>query len=540
MNRLAFVYGYMLRCLLLLGGSLGVAQAGLWAQAGAVGAGGQDTTGQGLAAALAKAEKLGRAPLVAAAHWRLGKHYQQLGVFTKAMDHYNRGLAVLSPASRDTILVVLKNSIGSIYLDVEHFGTAEQFVTEALALADELNFPRGKAAALGLRGACYEKRGNYLEALAAQQKSLDLYEALGDQAGVAIANENIGSIYEDLQNYPLAFDYFDKAYSYLKSKGNASTINILNNIGDVYRKQGNYEQGTYFSLQALQLAEKLDDEDELQSAHKDLSKVYALQGDTVRAYRHLVDADYFSEQVEGQQDIYILNKMQFLSTQHQQEAQINLLKERNQMNEAYQRLQVLVILALLAVFFIGYYDHRRKRKTLLENQMLEKRALEAELEAKIAKEQQLELEVSLRTASLSSYSLHLAQKNKILLDIAQQLGHLAEHKNINYPKKIKALAREIDDNLGQESEWENFLHLFQDIHPDFIKQLLQIATETLSPAELRLAVLLKLNLSSKEIAAILRITPDSVRVARHRLRKKLPLTPKVELVNFLLALDGLA
>jgi len=62
------------------------------------------------------------------------------------------------------------------------------------------------------------------------------------------------------------------------------------------------------------------------------------------------------------------------------------------------------------------------------------------------------------------------------------------------------------------------------------------ALQKLSATELRLCLLLRLDLSSKEIASVLRITPDSVRVARYRLRKKLPLEREDELVNFMLKL----
>jgi DNA-binding CsgD family transcriptional regulator len=56
----------------------------------------------------------------------------------------------------------------------------------------------------------------------------------------------------------------------------------------------------------------------------------------------------------------------------------------------------------------------------------------------------------------------------------------------------------------------------------------------LSPAEIRLCCLLKLNLPSKDIAAILSISPDSLRIARYRLRKKLNLDAKANLNTFLL------
>jgi len=48
---------------------------------------------------------------------------------------------------------------------------------------------------------------------------------------------------------------------------------------------------------------------------------------------------------------------------------------------------------------------------------------------------------------------------------------------------------------------------------------------SLTNYDLRLCTYLKSNLSTKEIATLLNITPDSVKKAKHRLRKKLNLTP---------------
>ena len=48
--------------------------------------------------------------------------------------------------------------------------------------------------------------------------------------------------------------------------------------------------------------------------------------------------------------------------------------------------------------------------------------------------------------------------------------------------------------------------------------------------------LLKMNMSSKEIATILNISADGVKKARQRLRKKMDLTPQDSLENIVLAL----
>lgn len=53
------------------------------------------------------------------------------------------------------------------------------------------------------------------------------------------------------------------------------------------------------------------------------------------------------------------------------------------------------------------------------------------------------------------------------------------------------------------------------------QHLLKLRYPTLTAYDLRLCTYLKSNLSTKEIATLLNITPDSVKKAKHRLRKKL-------------------
>ncbi|HEY6902326.1 MAG TPA: LuxR C-terminal-related transcriptional regulator, partial [Puia sp.] len=62
----------------------------------------------------------------------------------------------------------------------------------------------------------------------------------------------------------------------------------------------------------------------------------------------------------------------------------------------------------------------------------------------------------------------------------------------------------------------------------------------LSPTDLKLCAYLRLNLASKEIAQILNISLKGVEVSRYRLRKKLNLSPEVNLYDFLIEVTGAA
>jgi DNA-binding CsgD family transcriptional regulator len=73
------------------------------------------------------------------------------------------------------------------------------------------------------------------------------------------------------------------------------------------------------------------------------------------------------------------------------------------------------------------------------------------------------------------------------------------------------------------------------VHKDFFTNLKKKYPD-LSSGELRLSALIRLNLNLKESATLLNIAPDSVKTARHRLRKKLNLPEDSNLTDYLMTI----
>ena len=457
-------------------------------------------------------------------------------MYTEAIDQYTSGLKIAEQHRQDSIQIILKNRIGHIYLSLKNYDKAELFLVESIESAQKHQFLKAEAIAEEILGTCFEKESNYLKALEHQERSLALFTKLQDEEGIAVVNDNIGSIYEDLNQLEKAHEYFLKSYEYLKSVNSELQINVLNNIGDVYRKTKRYQEALDYTNEALKLAEAFENKHQIESAHKDLAKTYVLLQDFETAYQHLFEYNQLQEEEFYTQNFRQLNVLQTIYETEQKEAQIELLTEQNSINEANQDLMLFGGGAILFVSGISFLFMNRKRKEKTKLQAYEQRVLQAELEKKAIEEKKLQDEIQLKTASLSKYSLNIAQKNKLLSDLSSTLKKMSSRSKMDTQSKIKELAKELDFALQQEDEWDEFMHFFEDVHPQFFKDLAKSATSKLSSAELRLAMLLRLNLSSKEIASILRVTPDSVRVARYRLRKKLPINSKQELVHFLMNL----
>ncbi len=485
---------------------------------------------------LEEATKGSNALLISQRHWKLGEFYRTTGVYSEALEQFNKALERVHHFEKDTLHVIVNNCIGKVHFSLSKFEIAKQYFEESEEIANLLGNTKGVAVSKGLLGACFEKQGKYPEALEYQKQSLSLFQELGDKAGVSMANENIGSIYEDLGEYDMAFRYFQKSFEYLHGKRIWQEANVLNNLGDVYRKQGDYPNALIYTGKAMQVAGAIQDNHQLESANKDLSKAYVLLGDFKQAHYYLSEAERYNREWLENQNTRQLNVLQTIYDTNKKEAQIQLLQEQNKVSSANQKLLWVALFAVAAILIVAFTYRGRKRQAKLKIQEYEQRILKAELERKAFEEENLQQQIQLKTAALSRYSLHLSQKNKILLDLSKTLKNIVSRRSMDASFKIKELAKEIDFNLQQEGEWDEFMNFFKEIHPDFIRKLSALSGSSLSPAEMRLGMLLRLNLSSKEIASILRVTPDSVRVARYRLRKKLPIDQKEELVNFMVDL----
>jgi DNA-binding NarL/FixJ family response regulator len=96
--------------------------------------------------------------------------------------------------------------------------------------------------------------------------------------------------------------------------------------------------------------------------------------------------------------------------------------------------------------------------------------------------------------------------------------------NKQYPNSkqpgLQSIESILQSNLYLDDDWSKFKLHFEQVHPNFFKDL-QEKYPSLTKNEIRLHAYFHINLSTKEIAALLNIDPASVRRAKTRLYKKM-------------------
>jgi len=189
---------------------------------------------------------------------------------------------------------------------------------------------------------------------------------------------------------------------------------------------------------------------------------------------------------------------------------------------------ILIFLGGLTHFIYKRNFNKQKRKLIDEKQReFEFSQLENEKVIMKLRNDKLRDEIESKTRELSASTMSIIKKNEILNTIKSEL------KDASDDKKVKPVIKIIDKNLTNTGDWKMFQEAFNNADSDFLKKV-KIQHPSLTPNDLRLCAYLRLNLSSKEIAPLLNISPRSVEIKRYRLRKKMELPHEKSLVEYVL------
>ena len=181
----------------------------------------------------------------------------------------------------------------------------------------------------------------------------------------------------------------------------------------------------------------------------------------------------------------------------------------------------IILVFVLSIILVLYFYYKIKVKFTklkkLKNQLY-------------SQNNSLNEKILLKDKELTIKSLLIHEKNGLISSVVDKLK--VEKKNDNVNRFIDNILRELN-NKTNDNYWDEFKIIFENINPDFYSKLLNDFPK-LTVTELKMCALLKLNMSSKEIASLTNLTVSSVEVSRSRLRKSLNLTNSSQsLITFL-------
>lgn len=203
-----------------------------------------------------------------------------------------------------------------------------------------------------------------------------------------------------------------------------------------------------------------------------------------------------------------------------QDQEIKTLKQKAKVTNLTKTLYGIGMFSFLAIAGLLYFGFKQRIK---------KNKIEREKQEAIYKQ-----EIEFKKKELTSQTLHLVQKNTFIQELKENLEKIKQSPEL-FKVEFRRLVMLLKKQNAEDKDWEVFKSYFSEVHNDFDIKIKSKAND-ITEKEIRLASFLRMNLSTKEIASMLNVLPDSVLKSKYRLKKKLGLSKEEDLTQFLNAL----
>lgn len=303
------------------------------------------------------------------------------------------------------------------------------------------------------------------------------------------------------ENYYLAGDFVkaeplllqDADYA-ISIQNHGAASNALALLGDIAMQQGQLPKAQRYLSQAHQFACLTGELRRLQLIYPLLAKLSAATFNPQKAAMYMDSAFFVNDSLDREFDYIKSVRADQQLEREETNAKLSKLEGERAVKIAERNALIALLLALAALSFLIF---TKLQKRYLRN----KKQLQNTTSALEAAQQQLQ-----------NFTDYLAEKN-------QQLETLQEQADENANHSLSELQEQI---ILTEEDWENFKLLFNQVHAGFLKRLAQKYPQ-LSQAEVRFIALSKMELSPKQMTAVLGVGDSTIRQVRSRLKRKLSL-----------------
>lgn len=434
------------------------------------------------------------------------------------------------------------NVIATHFWSVKNYESAFEWLLQSAKVLEKIkpeNFPE-MANHLNYIGRCYYNFEDYTNALIYYKKSSELEKTEFNSRRVLEAQSTVGLCYQKLDEFNLAEQSFLRVINDTSKYKDTIWQNIAaGNLGYNFYLQENYEKAIPLFKTDIENALKINDlnlavgslipladihlkQNKLNLAKKEIDSAYHYikktnQTDRLLKLYPVISKWYAANNQPDFSAIYLDSTLIAVNIQNKKYNGLKLLRANQKVLAKEKKLEIeklknegqlkltqrnyillIAILLLITSIFIFWY----RNKYLLKEQEI--KALELENTQKYLENAKSNLKNLTKKIREDSNLITELQKNdtsKINSEILSQL-------------KSK--------NILTQNDWKQFQSLFKEAYPNFIQSFIN-SYPVLGQAEIRCLCLNKLALTNNEMSLILGVSTNTIRVTKHRIRKKLNL-----------------
>ena len=417
----------------------------------------------------------------ATAQLNLSRIYMVLGMHHKSIKLAKEAYQYFRTSGTERQMLMAGNNIASIYKLMDSLTLSIRWNRENIALARRINHEVELARSYMNLGNSLSRAGNYTEAELYLDSSLMIANKLGLGYGVMLHHIN-------------------KANHYLRMKMPEAVLRELQSVKKLNEIYGDAEVRLGYYEAMYKVNEQLKRYEEAYTYYK-LSDEIKDSLDQKQATHFLLEWEQLIEKERAAKEI----------------AELNLAVSKSKFQNVIL-IGTFIVLGLLAFLWF-------RRRVRLEQ---EKNKLAGEEQKRLAED------MDMKNRELASKAIQQASLMELIDDIIRKLKQFTGNIKKESVADYMLLIRDLEMRKPEEA-WLEFETRFTQVHEDFHEKLLRLCPD-LSPSELKVCSLLRLNLSTKEIAALTNRSKATIVNTRSIIRKKLNLVAEDNLIAFLLTL----
>lgn len=433
----------------------------------------------------------------------IGVSCRSLSRYSDSMESFRKAHSIFTRLDDPERSAAARNNIGSVYEMLGDFENALQEYLAALAYYREIGHRKYEGLVSGNIGNIYHAMEDLEKAIEWHSRALVISQEEDDLIGEATLRLNLSSSYRNSEEPDRALQTLGPALDIVRSVGQRRLEGaILEMLGTIHMQMGKTQDALPLLREASTILLEVSAEREYTSALEKISRALHEEGKSDEALGIIENAIEIIEKVGDRKAM--INMLELLAEIRESLGDLaGALEAQRRTYALYaevkgeEREQGITKLR-------ARFDVAEKERERLE---YERRAVE---QTELAEE---------RSREINSTAMLLIKKNSLLQQIRNDLQ---EYRKKEDDTKLTRIFSRIDEGLRSDDDWQRFEETYRLVHHDFITRLSTRFPE-LSPTELKVAALLHIDLSNKEIADLLCISLRTIESHRYNIRKKLGL-----------------
>ena len=221
----------------------------------------------------------------------LGACYRMLGEFRRAIDLFERALAINRKAGNRWNESATLGNLGSCYYELGQIRRAIESYEQARAIAREIGYQVAEANHLAGLGNCYYELGQIRRAIESYEQARAITREIGYEEGEAATLNNLGTCYSDLGQIRGAIESYEQALAIKRQIGHRyGEAMCLIGLADVYRNLGVWGRAAEYNRQAIDVADAISNAQAQSEARRGLAKTHLLAGELPAAQQAAIAA----------------------------------------------------------------------------------------------------------------------------------------------------------------------------------------------------------------------------------------------------------